>query len=192
MSGWQDDTRFTSALQQVLRHEGGLVDHAADPGGVTNFGISLRWLASLGLSDGDIDRDGDIDADDVRGMTVEKAAALYFRHFWQPHHYGQMPVVIGSKAFDLAVVMGPRQANRLLQRALSAVEGDGGHRVRLHDDGVIGNQTLAAIAVRSDSAAAWGVRVALRSHAEGFLRHLAAVDPARAVFLDGWISRAGW
>ena len=38
---------FDSCVQYVLRHEGGLSQDKADPGGITNFGISLRFLREV-------------------------------------------------------------------------------------------------------------------------------------------------
>src|ERR1700733_3263186 len=40
-------TDFECALNYVLDREGGLVENADDPGGITNFGISYRFLKSL-------------------------------------------------------------------------------------------------------------------------------------------------
>ena len=34
---------FELAIPIVLKHEGGFADNPADPGGATNFGISLRF-----------------------------------------------------------------------------------------------------------------------------------------------------
>lgn len=91
---------FTLAHTFTARWEGGLSDHEADPGGITNHGISLRWVTDLArqakercLRDArqcdtcprrtgpdcdyfslDLDNDGDIDADDIRACTKEQAA----------------------------------------------------------------------------------------------------------------------
>ena len=35
---------FNDAIPTVLRHEGGFENDVNDPGGATNFGVSLRWL----------------------------------------------------------------------------------------------------------------------------------------------------
>ncbi|MBX9704870.1 MAG: hypothetical protein K5Q00_01335, partial [Gammaproteobacteria bacterium] len=38
--------RYDYAASVVLLHEGKYTDHPADPGGATNYGISLRFLKS--------------------------------------------------------------------------------------------------------------------------------------------------
>ena len=73
---------FEKAHAFVARMEGGFVDDPADPGGTTNYGVSLRFLKSQGLEAGDIDGDGDIDADDIRALTPERAAGVLRRAFW--------------------------------------------------------------------------------------------------------------
>ena len=55
---------FSKAITVILKHEGGFSNHSSDPGGATNYGISLRWLKSEGLY-GDLDDDGDVDIDDI-------------------------------------------------------------------------------------------------------------------------------
>ena len=48
---------FDKCLKIVLIHEGGYSDDPDDPGGTTNYGISLRFLKSVGLELGDVDDD---------------------------------------------------------------------------------------------------------------------------------------
>jgi len=78
---------FELAIPIVLRHEGGLVDNPNDPGGITNHGVSLRWLKSKGLA-GDLNHDGDVDAADIKIMTVEQASGFYKTYWWDKYNYG--------------------------------------------------------------------------------------------------------
>ena len=55
MSRLTHETAFNLAHAHVAKWEGGYIDHPNDPGGVTMYGISLMFLKSLGLVDGDID-----------------------------------------------------------------------------------------------------------------------------------------
>ena len=137
------DAPFMQAVETVLAHEGGFADDPADPGGATNWGVSLRFLLAQGALDGpaeyDFDGDGDVDAEDVRAMTRADAIEIYRRHFWDKYDYGRLPSGIGAKVFDLAITMGGAQAHRLLQRACRAC---GEH---VDADGILGPVTRAAI-----------------------------------------------
>ena len=171
---------FTDAVAKVLEHEGGLSDHPADPGGITKYGISLRFLTSLGFPYGDLDQDGDIDADDIRGLTKVQAIEIYKKQWWDRYQYWRLPDQVDWKTFDLAVNMGAKQAHKLLQRACMSCE------QYLAVDGIIGPNTLRAVNV-----VPWHcLFAALRSEAGGFYRSLVAIRPELKGFLRGWLNRA--
>jgi lysozyme family protein len=176
---------FRQALAVVLKHEGGFVDHPDDPGGATNFGVSLSFALALGdvngdgFADLDIDLDGDVDADDIRYMEAHHAADVYRREFWEPLKCDAIrDDAIARKLFDTAVNCGKRQAVKFLQRALYAAHED------LVDDGVIGPKTLAAVnfnALRNH-----GVLFAMRSEQAGFYR---ALIMRNAALLESGVTR---
>lgn len=146
---------FEKAQAFVARWEGGLVDHDNDPGGITNRGVSLRWLRAIGC---DIDGDGDIDQDDIRAVTPEVAANLFYTHFWVAPGLSALPPLVGVAIYDGAVNMGAGRAVRQLQAACNTVSRD-----QLEVDGRIGNQTLRR--VRALCTAMCGGQLAV---AEGF------------------------
>ena len=111
---------------------------------------------------------------------TEMPNRVYFRHFWSPHRYGQLPDGISEKVFDLAVNMGPRQAHKLLQRSLRSC----GRQVA--DDGILGPITRGAVLAVSPMALA----AALRSEAAGFYRVLIARNARLAKYEGGWLRRA--
>lgn len=169
------------ALEVVRRHEGGKTNDPHDPGGPTAYGWSLRTLETLGLDLADVDRDGDIDADDVSAFTWEHARALYIREFWDRLGLERLPADLAVKLFDSAVNLGPRQAVRLLQRALRAC------LVEVQEDGVLGPVTIAATRKVSPESA---LLTALRAENAGFYRRLVARNPDLERYLEGWIRRA--
>lgn len=174
------DGRFVQAVSKVLRHEGFFADDPDDPGGATKYGVSLRWLRTKGLF-GDFDGDGDVDRDDVWAMDEAEAVATYHRFWWLAQGYDKLHLVVGAKVFDLAINMGPRPANRILQRAVRAANGPA-----LADDGRIGPNTLAGIAAVSPE----DLKIAMRSEAAGRYRLLIAVNPVFGKYETGWLNRA--
>lgn len=180
------DQRFLEAIPKVLAHEGGFVDNVNDPGGATNFGISLRFLQSTGDYElGDIDNDGDIDYDDISQMKIIDAKLLYFEHFWKKYGYGQIEnQQVANKIFDMSVNMGARQAHRLLQRAVNCVLG----QRALTDDGLLGPKTSQGMQLALQQP--FALLTALRAQQEGFYRLLVAKNDKFEAFLQGWLNRA--
>lgn len=179
---------FDKAVVAVLEHEGGYNNISGDSGGATNFGISLKFLNnyttvnSKDYSRFDIDKDGDIDAADIRGLTLDGAKYLYKKEFWVKHDYDRISnYLVARKIFDLAVNMGPKQAHKLTQRALRACG-----VTFLIEDGILGPKTFNAINGADQSA----LLAALRSEAAGFYRLLCKVDSKLERFLQGWLLRA--
>lgn len=173
--------KFELAIPVILEHEGGYVDHPSDPGGATKWGISLRFLRSLGVGVGDVDGDGDVDTDDVRQLTREQAAEIYRTQWWDPMRLGEFRhQAVATKTLDLAVNMGRVPAVKLLQRALCVA----GHPVDV--DGVIGPQTIRAV----NSADPDLLLELYRVQAARYYHELVDRRPDLVVFERGWIRRA--
>ena len=175
---------FDSCLQYVLKHEGGLSEHKKDPGGITNFGISLRFLRELDPDD--LKRVGiftEVTEQTIRELTKDQAEKIYFSEFWvnRPFEKIQNPF-IGKYLFDMAVHHGMSQTTRLAQRACCSAQ-----KVKdyVKDDGIFGPKTIQAV-----NQASFMLIPALISERTGFMRQLVAVKPALEVFLEGWLIRA--
>ncbi len=183
---------FDWAVEVVLHHEGGFVDHPDDPGGVTNFGISLRYLQTRGdldnddLVDGDLDGDGDVDRDDIVKLSRADAIELYRSGFWTPNRCGEIQSgILATKIFDMAVNMGSRQAWRIVQRACNR------HPAitrKLVIDGIVGKNTLSALnsLTRQD----YLLLGAIREEQKSFYLKLIDRKPRLDAFRLGWMRRA--
>lgn len=172
---------WNRAIEHTLKMEGGLVNHPADPGGITNYGISLRFLQAEGL---DIDGDGDVDAQDIRGLTLEQAKGVYYKCFWKRYAYDQYPAALAIKLFDMTVNMGPVQSHKILQRALW------GYGQRVEVDGQIGQQTKTAIAQLDWSPRQPPLVPVIRVVQHQFYLSLIQKNPKLAAFERGWVNRA--
>ena len=207
---------FTLAHTFTARWEGGLSDHEADPGGITNHGISLRWVTDLArqakercLRDArqcdtcprgtgpdcdyfslDLDNDVDIDADDIRACTKEQAARLFRRHFWEALGCDRLPLPLAVTLYDGAVNMGASRAVKQLQEAMNATgETQLDHYSPIAEDGIMGPDTRELANALADVHLDWyAARSSLRLR-DAFYRRLAAFRPSMKVFLTGWRNR---
>ncbi|GAB4261626.1 MAG: holin-associated N-acetylmuramidase [Pararhodobacter sp.] len=119
---------------EIVAREGGYVDDPDDPGGATNFGVTIHTMRRLGL---DLTGDGQIDRADVRRLTREQAVEIFIDHYFQRPGIGSLPEVLQASVFDMYVNAGSN-AVRILQRLLIDMGYD------LDVDGVIGPQTIRA------------------------------------------------
>ena len=154
-------------IAEVLRREGGYVDHLADRGGPTKYGITLYTLADW--------RGGTATAEDVRGLTEHEARQIYRRLYVERPGFDRIADHdLQALLVDYAVHSGPRRAVQALQRVVGT-----------HPDGVLGPQTLAGV----DRVGADLVRrLVLRIRGEwiaGILQH----QPEQRVFAAGWVRR---
>lgn len=177
-------SEFESCVEYVLEHEGGLTKNKADPGGTTNFGISLRFLRDvpedvlkrLGIF-------GEVTDKTIVDLTLVQAKGLYFSEFWNQAPFDKiMNGILAKYIFDMAVNHGLSQATRITQRACCAAQKDKSY---VKDDALFGKKTLQAI-----NQASFMLIPALIASREGFMRQLVAVNPKLDVFLDGWLTRA--
>jgi lysozyme family protein len=113
---------FDQAFDELLKHEGGYSDHAADPGGKTRYGITEAVAREHGYRG------------DMRELPLEAARLIYRAAYWDAVRADELPDAVRYAVFDGAVNSGVRQSVRWLQRAVDAT-----------DDGVLGPETLRAV-----------------------------------------------
>ncbi len=123
---------FARALKEVLKHEGGYVNHPADPGGATNKGITIATYRKW------IDRDGTID--DLKRITDDQVSKVYRSVYWNAIKGDDLQSGVDYAVFDFAVNSGPSRAAKYLQAVVGADQ-----------DGKIGPKTIEAVNVRDPS-----------------------------------------
>ncbi|MDU8929749.1 holin-associated N-acetylmuramidase [Alisedimentitalea sp. MJ-SS2] len=120
--------------EEIVAREGGYVNDPDDPGGATNYGVTIHTMQRLGL---DLDRDGDIDARDVQALSRGQAVEVFIQHYFQQLRVNALPKVLQASVFDMYVNAGAN-AVKILQRLLRQM----GHEISI--DGVIGPITVQA------------------------------------------------
>ena len=118
---------FDAALDAVLKHEGGFVNHPADPGGMTNLGVTKKvWEEWVGRESSE---------KEMKSLKKVNVYFLYKRKYWDKVSGDNLPAGVDQAVFDFAVNSGPGRSAKMLQRVLKVTE-----------DGAIGPQTLAKAA----------------------------------------------
>jgi lysozyme family protein len=172
--------------KEIVAREGGFVDDPDDPGGATKYGVTIHTLRRLGL---DIDRDGDMDTDDVRALSRTDAVQIFIDHYHDRPGIARLPEALRASVFDMYVNAGAN-AVKILQRLLREM----GEAINV--DGVIGPQTAAA-AARATEAAPDHIADAYGIARRNYYFALADARPASRKYArsrtggkGGWIRRA--
>jgi lysozyme family protein len=120
--------------RDIVAREGGYVNDPDDPGGATNFGVTIHTMRRLGL---DLNGDGAVTTDDVRRLTRDQAEAIFIEHYFNRPDIDALPLALQPSVFDMYVNAGSH-AVKILQRLFNEM------RITVGVDGVIGPQTIAA------------------------------------------------
>lgn len=179
----EESVSVDALVDALIEREGGYVNHPADRGGPTCFGITEAVARAHGY------------AGAIRNLPREEAAAIYRRLYWQRPRHDQVAKLappVAGELFDTGVNMGPAVASTFLQRALTALNRNGRDYPDLTPDGRIGPHTLAALdAFLEARGSRGGETVLLRAlealQGERYLR-LAELRPANEAFLYGWLA----
>ena len=162
------------ALAFTLGNEGGFVNHPADPGGATNFGITQKNLAKFNIAHPEL-----AFPDDVRGLTRDQAMTIYRINYWRSD--GIADPCLAIKVFDIGVNCGPGTSIQLLQKAVNVLVNP-----PISEDGRLGPTTLGAVNAQSPVALMQALCQVQRDHYQS----LVTSDSAKSVFLKGWLNRA--
>ena len=156
-----------TTIEGILRREGGYVDHPADRGGPTKYGITLRTLSRW--------RGSRAIPEDVRALTKGQARRIY-RHLYieKPGFDRIDDSRLRTLVVDCGVHHGVSKAARWLQRA-----------VGVKADGRVGPVTLGAV----NAAPPKAVRCRLLASRSISFGAIITADPSQAAFARGWMRR---
>lgn len=145
---------FDKVIDHLIINEGGYVNHPADPGGRTIYGVTWRnWIAHLKRYSQhevylverwrpytSLDERGHpffdvklFKVNDFKALNPSDVKFFYFKDYWEPCKGEELPAGIDYYQFDFSVNSGPRQAALNLQRIVGVA-----------DDGKVGDKTIAA------------------------------------------------
>jgi len=121
---------FNLAIKTVLKNEGGYSFDPKDAGGETKFGISKHSYPDL----------------DIKNLTEREAVDIYYRDFWLANNYFAIEnQYIAEQALDLAINVGSKIANKIIQIAYNFYAKCLTDCYILSIDGIIGNKTIDSL-----------------------------------------------
>jgi lysozyme family protein len=123
---------YDESLRRLLMHEGGYSNHPSDPGGPTNFGITIidyRKYVKPGAT-----------AADVQAMRIDEAKGIYRAKYWDAQRCDELPAGVDYAIFDYGVNSGAGRSGKVLRRLL-----------KLADNTSIVNDAVIAAARQADA-----------------------------------------
>jgi len=154
-------------IEEILATEKGYVDHDADRGGCTNWGITRATLSRW--------RGREVTCEEVKALSRDEAKRIYwFLYIQEPGFDAIGDPGLKELVVDSGVQHGTERVTKWLQRAAG-----------ITSDGVFGPQTEQA--VREASPGQLFIDVLARRNQ--FYYNLIAGDHSQAVFAGGWGAR---
>lgn len=177
--------------------EKGYVNHPNDPGGATYNGISLRFLKDVGV---DVNKDGHVNAQDIRDMYLNKRQdlvdELFWKAFWRDARLDEVEELpIQAALFDCGVNTGRTRSVKCLQQGINSMIAKGDLNIKMLDvDGKRGAITNEAISLVLGTKLV--KKVALSAIDARIKFHTALCDNSPypdgrdyRPFRDGWLNR---
>ena len=166
---------FERSLDFVLQHETvyakghyGDLDYAivedeeGDSGGRTKFGLDSASHPELNLDT----------------LTVEEAALVYKREYWERSHCYELPWPLSQIQFDGAVNTGVGQQMKFLQRSVGVIA-----------YGAWGPNTSRATGNKISEIGLKALCILVCDQKEAFYKNLVEKKPHLTRFLKGWLNR---
>ncbi len=170
---------FEIAYKHLAKVEGALSEHKNDPGGVTKYGISLRFLEDYEKTEQGRKvltelKIYHVDRNTIVALNKEQSKRILYEAFWISPNIASLPLILSVITYDYAVNSGSFYAVKVLQKAINA-----------HIDGIIGSQTIRLSYAANTTQAA---KFMLEERAKYYIR-LSNQKPKFKVFLNGWLNR---
>jgi lysozyme family protein len=166
-------------IEDIIEREGGYIDHPADKGGPTKYGITIPTLRYYWQSIGAVNFP---DATDIKELEKETAKKIYKALYVVGPNFDAIPsVLLQEQVIDAGVNHGVGLAGKLLQEALN----DLGAVLKV--DGIVGPKTITTLNVFAAK-----TPIIILKFIGKRLRFYASIlksSPGQRVFAAGWFNR---
>lgn len=154
--------KIENCLPYVIRNEGGYSNHPSDPGGATNWGITIGTLSMWKKHKATVN--------DVKSLTLEEATQIYKAFYWDACKLDDiLDSAVATCIFDVAVNRGVGVAKKYMIEIAAHF----GH----HVTGI--NLINPRHFIKE-----------FEHRVEQGYQSIAASKPKMRVFLKGWLARA--
>ncbi|WP_411289887.1 glycoside hydrolase family 108 protein [Sphingorhabdus sp.] len=170
-------------IEHLIDREGGFVDHPADKGGPTIWGIAEAVARRQGYMG------------PMALLQRSVAVTIYKQLYWQAPGFDRLHQIapkVAEELFDTGVNMGTATAIGSLQRALNALNRNGRDYSDITVDRKIGLITLRAVQAFLQKRGTLGEHVltkAIDALQGAYYVRLAEARPAQEAFLYGWLTK---
>lgn len=161
---------FDKEVKRVIKLEGGYVNHPADAGGPTKYGITERLARKYGYKG------------DMRDLSIPEAKEIYRIAFWERKGLDRIDYEdLAGKVFSFSINAGMSTAIRKLQEGYNLLTDSD-----IAEDGIIGAETLQAVNSFGRPERILNTLKALQ--AEYYL-DIVRNNQTQHVFFAGWLNR---
>ena len=171
------DDEWNKALATLKQIEGGYANDPDDPGGETNWGITIKVARAYGYRG------------EMADMPYETAALIYRERYWDAINLDRVCMLserVAHEIFDTGVNTGVGRAARFLQEWLNALNRNEQDYDDLVVDHLIGRMTLNALQAYLNKRGDEGERVLLNGLNASQAIHYKDIDMEK--YLYGWMS----
>lgn len=175
--------KIEQMIDEIIKREGGYVNHPSDRGGPTRWGITQASARANGYMG------------DMQILPIDLARSIYRAEYVTKPRFDQIAIlspVLAEELFDTGVNCGVGFAKPLIQRALNLLNQNGmGGWPDLVVDGVLGSKTTDALKIYLVKRGVQGEAVLLKilNIMQG-QRYIEIVErnPTQEAFFYGWIA----
>jgi lysozyme family protein len=169
-------------IDEVIDREGAYVNHPADRGGPTCWGITEAVARQNGYQG------------PMRNLPREQAAEIYRKLYWLRPAFDKVAArapTLAAELFDTGINMGTAIAAGFLQRALNVLNRSGRDYPDIAVDRAVGPRTLnsldAFLRVRGRAAESVLLKAVEALQGERYIA-LAERNPSQEAFVYGWLA----
>jgi lysozyme family protein len=169
-------------IDDAIGREGGYVNHPADRGGATRWGITEAVARAHGYRA------------EMRNFPRADAVAIYLQIYWLRPGFDSILAIapkIAAELFDTGINMGPAVAVAFLQRALNALNRNASDYADIVSGPRVDDATIDALKSFLIKRKPGGEQVLMKAlealQGERYL-DLAERRPANEAFLYGWLA----